>query len=56
MEKPRVVVTGTLPAAGLDLLRERYAVETADPEPREELLAQLPGGQRDHGPHRRGGA
>jgi glyoxylate reductase len=43
MKKPRVVVAGTLPAAGLDLLRERYAIQTAGPEPREELLAQLPG-------------
>jgi glyoxylate reductase len=43
METPRVVVAGTLPAAGMDLLRERYAVEVAGPEPRDALLAQLAG-------------
>ena len=30
MEKPRVVVAGTLPAAGLALLRERFVVDQAD--------------------------
>jgi glyoxylate reductase len=31
--KPRVVVAGTLPAAGLDLLRDRYAVEAHGERP-----------------------
>ncbi len=30
MEKPRVVVSGMLPAAGLELLRERFVVDQAD--------------------------
>ncbi len=43
MGKPRVVVAGRVPAAGVDLLRERYAVEVADQRPREALLERLPG-------------
>jgi glyoxylate reductase len=43
MGTPRVVVAGRVPAAGVDLLRERYAVEVADQRPREALLERLPG-------------
>lgn len=43
MGKPRVVVAGSVPQAGVDLLRERYAVEVADQRPREALLQRLPG-------------
>ena len=43
MGKPRVVVAGSVPEAGVDLLRERYAVEVADQRPREALLQRLPG-------------
>jgi glyoxylate reductase len=43
MAKPRVVVAGTLPEAGLELLRGRYDVEVAGDVPRNSLLARLPG-------------
>jgi glyoxylate reductase len=43
MAKPRVVVAGSVPAPGVDLLRERYAVEVAEQRPREALLARLSG-------------
>lgn len=43
MGKPRVVVAGRVPTAGVDLLRERYAVDVTDQRPRESLLARLPG-------------
>jgi lactate dehydrogenase-like 2-hydroxyacid dehydrogenase len=43
MAKPRVVVAGTLPEAGLELLRGRYDVEVAGDVPRDSLFARLPG-------------
>jgi glyoxylate reductase len=44
MEKPRVVVAGTLPAAGLALLGERFVVDQADDgaDP-DSLLSRVPG-------------
>jgi glyoxylate reductase len=43
MAKPRVVVAGTLPEAGLELLRGRYDVEVAGDVSRDSLLARMPG-------------
>jgi glyoxylate reductase len=43
MGKPRVVVAGTVPAAGVELLTERYSVEVADERARAALLERLPG-------------
>lgn len=43
MAKPRVVVAGTLPEPGLELLRGRYEVEVAGDVSRDSLLARLPG-------------
>ncbi len=44
MDKPRVVVAGTLPAAGLGLLRERFVVDQApDPADHGSLLARVEG-------------
>jgi len=43
MGKPRVVVAGSVPEAGVGLLRERYTVEVAQQRPRDALLQRLPG-------------
>jgi glyoxylate reductase len=43
MGKPLVVVAGRVPTAGVDLLKERYAVEIADQRPRKALLERLSG-------------
>lgn len=39
-ERPRVVVVAALPAAGLEPLRQRFIVETAEPKSRQSWLAK----------------
>jgi glyoxylate reductase len=43
MARPRVVVAGTLPKAGLELLRGRYDVDVAGDVPRDSLIARVSG-------------